>query len=210
MTSYPVIKEDDDHENRKFEGLGLGLTLAKEVIALHGGKLWVESKVGEGSKFFVSLPPNVRALKLISEKQRAIAAVGGSTGGHGNDSTGAISQEEKDRIELIKIKQAEQIDVMQREVFAAMKAISHLTVDLELYEEKFRCYRENYRGSAFIQKANDADKAPSYNQLSVASHFLSNKLRSYEMPTSAGKTSMPPSRLHRNFGTGTNFVYNNY
>ena len=33
-----------------------------------------------------------------------------------------ISQEEKDRVEFIMIKQAEQIDVMQREVFAAMKA----------------------------------------------------------------------------------------
>lgn len=38
------------------EGTGLGLILCKEMIQMHGGKIWVESKVGKGSKFTFSIP----------------------------------------------------------------------------------------------------------------------------------------------------------
>lgn len=37
-------------------GLGLGLTIAKEIVALHDGKIWAESEHGEGSTFAFTLP----------------------------------------------------------------------------------------------------------------------------------------------------------
>lgn len=37
-------------------GEGLGLTIVRKILDRHGGKVWVESEPGKGSKFFVSLP----------------------------------------------------------------------------------------------------------------------------------------------------------
>ncbi len=41
---------------REYEGLGLGLAIAKELVGLHEGRIWAESEVGKGSVFYVALP----------------------------------------------------------------------------------------------------------------------------------------------------------
>lgn len=47
----------DDNSKQK-NGSGLGLTITKHLIGLHGGEIYVESKVGEGSEFIIILPVN--------------------------------------------------------------------------------------------------------------------------------------------------------
>ncbi|MCA1796259.1 MAG: PAS domain-containing sensor histidine kinase [Geobacteraceae bacterium] len=46
----------NDGDQRIAGGLGLGLPLVKEIVGAHRGRVWVESKEGQGSTFFVELP----------------------------------------------------------------------------------------------------------------------------------------------------------
>jgi signal transduction histidine kinase len=50
----PYIRLGIDKD--RFSGLGIGLALTKNLVELQDGKIWVTSKVGEGSSFFVSFP----------------------------------------------------------------------------------------------------------------------------------------------------------
>jgi two-component system sensor histidine kinase VicK len=46
----------ETHLTRKHGGMGLGLAVARSMIELHGGRIWVESEEGKGSTFTFLLP----------------------------------------------------------------------------------------------------------------------------------------------------------
>jgi signal transduction histidine kinase len=53
---FQKFQQLGDPEKRQTGGTGLGLAICKEIISQHGGKIWVESKLGEGSAFYFILP----------------------------------------------------------------------------------------------------------------------------------------------------------
>jgi signal transduction histidine kinase len=55
-TIFEAFYQVDGSYARAFEGKGLGLALAKRLVELHGGQIWVHSRPGEGSDFSFVLP----------------------------------------------------------------------------------------------------------------------------------------------------------
>jgi len=55
-TIFEEFHQVDMSLRRRKEGAGLGLAISKRFVELHNGRIWAESRVGEGSTFYFSLP----------------------------------------------------------------------------------------------------------------------------------------------------------
>ena len=71
---FERYEQIDNKLTRDFNGSGIGLSLVRSLVEMHEGRIWVESKVNEGSKFIISVPKktvtteNVKNTNLTKSK----------------------------------------------------------------------------------------------------------------------------------------------
>lgn len=82
-TGVGISKEDQTHLFEKFhqvgrfdpkspveqQGTGLGLYISRKLIELHGGRIWIESELGKGTKFYFTLPINNQHEKVQNDQK---------------------------------------------------------------------------------------------------------------------------------------------
>ena len=63
-TTLQQFRQSKSSVIAKLEGTGLGLSLAKRLVELHGGRIWVVSELGKGTSFMFTLPDRTLILPM--------------------------------------------------------------------------------------------------------------------------------------------------
>jgi len=75
-TIFDEFRQGKKADSGSREGSGLGLSISHRLVSLHGGKMWVESSVGEGSSFHFSIPlPGRRPIASVMEPELSPVAM---------------------------------------------------------------------------------------------------------------------------------------
>lgn len=65
---FERFTQNEVKDKNVYEGSGLGLSISKAYVLMLGGRIWVESKVGEGSQFYFTIPCKKIKLELVETK----------------------------------------------------------------------------------------------------------------------------------------------
>jgi len=87
---FKSFEQVDASITREHGGTGLGLTITKQLVELHGGNIWIESEIDQGTRVYFSLPKSADVKSTIRDQQVLSKVV---------ESGGVDVQEEKRNVE---------------------------------------------------------------------------------------------------------------
>jgi len=75
MNLFQKFRQLDQAAQREKGGSGLGLSIAKNLVELHGGKIWVDSEIGQGSVFSFTIPLSQTQLLSVDDQRSFILII---------------------------------------------------------------------------------------------------------------------------------------
>ncbi len=123
------VDGDASHNRYNKGGTGIGLALARELVELHGGRIWAESDVGKGARFYVELPRDREHFRadVIERHAEAEAAAAPRAPGAKPDLTADLAAREEFR--LMEVAQATERRVVERDADERARGRTILVVE---------------------------------------------------------------------------------
>ena len=70
---FDSFEQAESSLSRRFQGTGLGLSLTRSMVELHGGKIWAESEgEGKGARFFFLMPTMPLKMNVEKDERKSI------------------------------------------------------------------------------------------------------------------------------------------
>jgi hypothetical protein len=132
---FNIFRQVDDTHTRRYGGTGIGLSIAKRIVEIFGGEIWVESEPGKGSVFYFTIP----LILPKAEQERKLDAATNVRDFNFSGKTILVAEDEVSNFEYLRILLTKmKIRVLQAKngIDAIEQCRNDLSIDLVLMDIK--------------------------------------------------------------------------